>query len=581
MEQGQPNRRRRGRKRRKKKAPCGIILVLFVLLIVIGTVSIFLFKRYTPNKEQADLDNYFGITSSSQMAITVKNQVIEQKGILAEGKVYLPLDAVHAYINERFYWDGNESVLLFTLPEDQIKVSANSKDYMISNVHETKEYVIVKVENDTVYIALDFIKQYSNIVYEVFDSPNRVVITSANKEENVATVKSSTQVRYQGGIKSSILTKVKKGDKVAIIENEENWSKVCTKTGFVGYIKKEALSDVNKEVLAAREDYAEPQFTHLLLDKKINMAWHNVTNNTANAGITEKLSDTEGINVLAPTWFHVADTSGNISSIASSDYVNTAHQKGIEVWATLRDFDGGISTREENLAVLSSTNARANIINSIIGESLKVGIDGINIDFEMVSEEASVHFIQFIRELSVECRRNRIVLSVDNYVPRGYNAHYNRKEQGYYADYVVIMGYDEYYAGSEEAGPVSSYEYVKSGIEETIKDVPKEQVISGVAFFSRLWKEEGAGVSSEAYGMSMAQSKITEAGATATWDDKTKLTYATWSTGGVTYKIWLEDAKSLEEKLKLVPEYDIAGSAEWSLGQEDASVWPVIAKYSN
>ena len=288
-------------------------------------------------------------------------------------------------------------------------------------------------------------------------------------------------------MKSPVLTELKKKDEVTVIENEDNWRKVRTKDGFIGYVKKSALKKEEKKVVDT--DFEEPDFTNIKKDYTINMVWHNVTNSTANSTVLEKIAATKGLTTIAPTWYHVKDTEGNLESISSAEYVNYAHQSNIEVWATVRDFDGGISSNEESLALLSSTSNRENLINQLIAEALQTGIDGINVDFEKISQECGEHYIQFIRELSVRCRQNGLVLSVDNYVPKGYNMQYNRKEQGVMADYVVIMGYDEHFGGSPEAGSVSSYNFVKEGIEETLKEVPAEKVISGVPFFTRLWQE--------------------------------------------------------------------------------------------
>lgn len=329
------------------------------------------------------------------------------------------------------------------------------------------------------------------------------------------------------------------------------------------------------------------------------MAWHNVTNTDANEGVLQRIAESQGLTTIAPTWFHVQDVEGNMESIASSDYVNYAHQSNIEVWAAIRDFDGGIGSFDESYELLSHTSRRENLINQLIAESLQVGVDGINVDFEMISDECGEHFIQFIRELSVRCRQNGIILSIDNYVPKGFNMQYNRKEQGIVADYVVIMGYDEYYGGSPESGPVSSYNYVKEGIEETLTEVPAEKIISGIPFYTRLWAETpkteqelaeqqgtdaaeyAMNVTSEALGMGEGEYRIGEAGAESSWDETTKQNYATWESGGVTYKIWLEDAQSIEQKLKLMKDNHLAGTAAWALGLEDPDIWKLIQQYTN
>ena len=531
------------------------------------------------------------------MALTVDNQVVEPHGMIADGKAYVQYDVVRKYINSRFYWDPNENVLLYMLPKDMVSVEVGSKDYNVSKEKKSEDYVILKTEGSTAYIALDFIQQYTDIEYEVYENPSRVAIVTDWDDITTAEVKKDTQVRYQGGVKSPILTELKKKDEVTIVESEQNWKKVRTKDGFIGYVKNSALKKEEKKMI--QREFKEPEYTNISKDYTINMAWHNVTNEDANAGVLQMIAQSKGLTTIVPTWFHVADVKGSLESIASADYVNYAKQAGIEVWAAIRDFDGGINSYEESYELLSHTSSRENLINQLIAEALRVGIAGINVDFEKISEECGEHYIEFIRELSVRCRQNGIILSVDNYVPKGYNMQYDRKEQGIVADYVIIMGYDEHFAGSKEAGPVSSYNFVKEGIEETLKEVPAEKVISGIPFFTRLWKEtpktqeelnNQAGtedaeypmkVESEALGMTSASERIAQAGVETTWDEEAQQNYAVWTVENETYKIWLEDAQSIEPKLQLMKDHQLAGTAAWALGQESSDIWNLIQKYVN
>ena len=576
---------RKPQSKRRRKRNLGIKIALLIILVIAAVVGAFLWKRYSPSDEEYDRNAYFGIEQEGQLAITVDNQVVEPLGMIADGKAYIQYEIVRDHINSRFYWDPNENTLLYTLPTDMVSVEVGSKDYSVSNEKQSEDYVILRTDGSTAYIALDFIQQYTNIDYEVYDDPSRVMIVTDWGETTVAEVRRDTQVRYQGGVKSPILTQISKGDEVTIVEREENWKKVRTKDGFIGYVKNSALRD--EETKEISRDFEEQEFTNISKDYTINMVWHNVTNSDANSGVLEMIAQTKGLTTIAPTWFHVADTDANLTSIASTEYVNYAHQSNIEVWAAIRDFDGGIDSYEESYEVLSHTSKRTKLINQLISEALRVGMD------------CGEHFIQFIRELSVRCRQNGLVLSVDNYVPMGYNMQYDRKEQGIVADYVVIMGYDEHYAGSPEAGPVSSYDFVKNGIEATLEEVPAEKVISGIPFFTRLWQETpkteeeiaaAAGtdeaeyttnVTSEALGMTAAADTVAQAGVTATWDEDAQQNYATWEVEGVTYKIWLEDAESIEPKLKLMKENGLAGTAAWALGQESSDIWTLIQQYVN
>lgn len=587
----------RARMRRRRKRQRMIRFVLLIILIIAAIAGIILWKRYSPSKEQYDMKKYYGIEKDGQVGITVDNKVVEAEGKLAGGKVYVAYNIVRDYINSRFYWDPNENVLLYMLPEDMISLDVGSKDYSISKKKKSEDYVILKTEGNTAYIALDFVQQYTNIDYEVSNNPDHVMIRTKWGKTDVATVKKNTQVRYQGGVKSPVLAELKKKDEVTVVESEQNWKKVRTADGVIGYVKNKTLKNEEKKNITRK--FEEQDYSNITKDYTINMAWHNVTNQDANNAVAQRIAQTKGLTTLAPTWIHVADTNGNISSIASADYVSYAHKQNVEVWMTVRDFDGGISSEKESYELLSYTSRRETLITQLIAEALRVGVDGINVDFEKISDKCGEHYIEFIRELSVKCRQNGLVLSVDNYVPKSFNTQYDRKEQGIVADYVVIMGYDEYYAGSPEAGPVSSYNYVKEGITETLKEVPAEKVISGIPFFTRLWKETpkteeelksdkgtdaeqySTTVESDAYGMDNAQAIVKQAGVDTTWDKKAGQNYATWEADGSKYEIWMEDSKSIEAKLKLMKKYKLAGTAEWSLGQESSDIWNLIQKYVN
>ena len=596
MEDRSRNRKRaRARKRRQRNLAMKVFLFIIIIVGVIG--GAFLLKKYGPTKEKADLNEYYGIQKENQLAVIVDNEVLGASGIMLDGKPYVEYSVVRDYLNGRFYVDFNENILLYTLPEGTIRADVGSTEYTLQKERTSVGYTLLKMEGSTAYISLDFVQEYTNIDFQTYEEPSRVMIISDWGETTVATVKRNTQVRYRGGVKSPILTNVSKKDVVTVIEDEDNWKKVRTEDGYVGYMKTNCLKNERKEQIS--RDFEEQVYPSISKDYTINLARHVVTNKTANNTVLSTIADTKGLTTISPTWFTVADTRGNINSLASSQYVNYAHQSNIEVWGLVRDFDGGINSYEESYELLSHTTHRENLINQLIAEALKTKLDGINVDFEKISTECGEHFIQFVRELSVKCRQNGIILSVDNYVPAGYNKHYNLEEQGTVADYVIIMGYDEHYAGSYESGPVASLAYVKSGIEETLKVVPKEKTINAVPFYTRLWKEvpktegelaaeEGTEaaeysvkVTSSAYGMRAAEQVIATAGAQIVVDEATGHNYAQWEENGATYKIWLEDEAALEAKLQLMKEYELAGNAAWRLGYEKSDTWELILKYVN
>lgn len=570
-----------------------------------------IWQRYGASDEKADLEQYYGLDQEDEIALVINNEVVREDadtteadtgsapvpGKVYDGQYYVEYSVVRERINKRFYWDPNESVLLYTLPDGNVSVEVGSSEYTEITEKKNTDYTILRTEGRTAYIALPFIQEYTNMEYEVYDNPDRAVITSEWGKIQTAEIKRDTQVRYQGGVKSPILTEISKGSKVVVLDDENDWMKVGTEDGFVGYVKTSALRDAATETTS--REFEEPVYTNISKDYTINMAWHNVSNSDANSYILETIAGTKGLTTIAPTWFSLSDTEGNVSSLADSDYVNYAHQSNLEVWAVLRDFHGGINSYDETYEVLSYTSKRTKVINQVIAEAIETGIDGINLDFELISTECGQHYIQFVRELSVKCRQNGLVLSVDNYVPQPYNEHYDIEEQGAVADYVVIMGYDEHTEGSYEAGSVASIGYLKNGITDALESVPAEKLIAGVPFFTRLWFEtpkteeelaDEAGteaasypdkVTSTAYSIDEAAQVVKNAGAEAQWDKETMQNYAEWDADGGTYKIWLEDEQSLEEKLKVIKSNNLAGVAEWSLGMEDSGVWDLILQYVN
>ena len=564
-------------------AVCGVI---FLIVLTIG-ISI-LTQKYSPGKEYADLNEYFASEGNDDIAIVLNNELNENKAFSIDGEIYLDYQFIHDYLNPRFYWDVNENILLYTTDKELISVNADSSSYTVAKSQTDFGKVIVKANSESAYVAIDFIKQYTNFSYELFENPSRIVINNNFGDIYVATAKKATQLRIKGGIKSDILKDVTKGEELTVLETGDKWSKVASNDGFIGYVMKKKLSDSTTKTL--KSDFTEETFSHILKDKEISMAWHQVTSKYANNNIAKILASTKGINVISPTWFHLNDNEGNLADYASKDYVDYCHKQGIEVWALFNNLD---NPKVDSEKVLTHTSTRQNLVNQIIANAIKYELDGINIDFEALNSSVGDSYIQFIRELSVKCGNNGIVLSVDNYVPSDYTAFYNRKEQALFADYVVIMGYDEHYAGSD-AGSVASLSWVDEGVANTLESVPANQVILGMPFYTRLWEinpKDGSeadtndgleyDVSSTVYGMNGGQEVLDTLGKKSAWSSEAGQDYAEWKDKDTTYKIWLENEKSTEERLKLIDKYSLAGAAYWKLGLEKKEVWDTIIKYIN
>lgn len=561
-------------------------IALLVLAVIITAIAL-LVRRYMPSNKEMPLDDYFRV-SEGEMQVILQDQIYDTKALYEGDRIYVDFGMVHDYLNPRFYWDSGENQLLYTTSTAVISASVDSNDYYTNKSKASMDYPIVKVKGDTAYVALDYVKEHTALDYKKYDKPDRVVITYRyNEKADYAKAKKKAKIRYRASIKSDILVKLEENARVRVLEqgdstksgdgNASSFDKVMSADGVVGYIRKKDLGKIFQSEYTT--DFKEEQYSHILKDGKVNLVWHQVTNSSANDGVLNLLNATKGVNVVAPTWFTVSGNHGEITSLASDTYVSRARSLGVDVWGVCNDFSNDSKIGK----VLASTTTRQKLVKNLIAEAIKYSLDGINIDFEHVRKANGDDFIQFIRELGIMCRNNGVVLSIDNYPPTSYSMYYNRKEQAAVADYVITMAYDEYFAGSEEAGPVSSLNYVKDSTANTLKEVPAEQTIMALPFYSRLWKETTKDgkvkLSSEAYGMRSAKEVMVDAGAAFDWNDDSGMNYAEYTKDGVVYKMWLEDQSSLEEKMKVVSESKTAGYAFWKLGLEDSAVWDMIIKY--
>lgn len=556
---------------KKKAAPVLVVLILIVLVGAAGVVS-FLINRYKPGTEYMAGNEYFNLTDENSVALIQNGELLEEQAVLIGGESYAAYTYVESQLNSCFYWDEETKGILLTtsggvqtlLPGDAAVAKTPGGQPAVQQESDGK-----------VYISLDVVKEYTDLDYAYYSDPNRVVIRNEWDGVEQATVQSDTaQVRQKGGIKSLILADVQKGDTLLYLENLDNWCKVMTADGYTGYIQTEDISDPEAiEARTAKKD----SYERITRDHKINLVWHQSTSTESNDAMAEMTAEMTGVNVISPTWFSVTDETGTISSLASADYVKLAHEAGREVWGLIDNFNEAFDETTD----LAYASVRSRIIEQLLAEAASCGMDGINVDFENLKEAGIPHYLQFLRELTSAAHAQNLVVSVDTPVPQAYTMYYQRGEQARFVDYMIVMAYDEHFAGSEEAGSVSSLPFVQQAVEEMTRVMPADQVICGIPFYTRVWTEKfgQSAITSEVLGMDGAKNYAKENQMTETWDASLGQNVATVETSDARYTIWMEDEQSMEEKLKVIQSADLAGVAEWKLGFECADVWSLISEY--
>lgn len=554
--------------------------ILSGIIVVIGILAILLvcIQKYMPSSKRMSPEEYFGVLGETEASVIVEDHVAQEHAQIYEGNVYLDYTLVQNELNSRFYWDASEGVLLFTTPTQTFEIQPNNSSYRIDGETFDAGYEILHTTSAGMYLSMTFLQQYSDLNCQVYEAPKRVVITFGSRTVMTARVRKDSAVRYQGGIKSPILTEVMEDTQVTVLEQMENWWKILTPDGYIGYVKKNRLTDA--EEMTRETYYAGPEYTSLQLEETVNLIWHQIDYPEMNSQFAEDTKEMTGVNVISPTWYYLKDSTGEITSFASADYVKEAHKKGLQVWALISNFSPDVSTT----TLLASRSARTKVQNYLVDQALELGFDGINIDFEGIAQEAGNDYVQFLRELSILCRKNQLILSVDVPVPMDFSKHYNRKELGVVCDYVIMMGYDEHYAGSDLVGSVASMEFEETGIQNMLTEVPREKVVSAIPFYTRLWytqtQEDGSSkVTSEAFGMTGIENILKENDVTSVYDEATGQQYAEWTdTQGRLCQVWLEDEASIGKRAGLVKEYGLSGIAAWVLGREQSWVWNVICE---
>lgn len=554
-------RRRRRRRRRRSILPILICMAFVVVIVYLATI---LFKKVSVNEDRMDPMVYYGI-GPSEAAIIVDDRILELKGLIRDGEVYLPYGAVWNTLNSSFYWESTTEQLLLTLPGG-------------TNVWSVGDGTgVLLKEGGKLYVSASCIRDNSDIDMEILEDPCRVVARTKWTNLAAETVTEDTVVRYGSNPKSEVLTYLKDGDTVVLTENAQDWCKVSTADGYLGYVRKSSLMEAPEGSITHTTD-ERFIYKKIVLDHPIVMAWQYTSTKENNNEFDVLTEHAVGLNTVAPVWFRYSSAEGDLESLAEKSYVDRAHSAGMQVWGTLSDVSGGGEFTSGT--ILKTHEVRAHVISQLLDIAAETGMDGINIDIENLVEDEIPQYLQFLRELCVAAHEKNIIVSSDNYVPQ-FTGYYNRKEQAKTVDYIVIMGYDEHVNGSAEAGSVASLPFVEKGIQDTLAEVPASQVINALPFYTRGWTSwfGQERPDSEALGMNDADNFAVDHGIYLSWDSSMGQRSGTAVTDDARYSIWMEDEQAVEEKMKLIRKYNLAGVGAWRLGFERDGVWDIIDRY--
>ena len=572
----------------QKKVSRAVVIIVLIIAIFVSLIYVAkpIYDDYKASRQQVDLSSFFGLTDPNDAPVILGDTRAAINAKIFRGVVYWNSSNISKLIDERFYFNNGDGYVLFTTANEVVRVNLGDTFYTthaeVLPVGESRQidlgHEILREEDGRLFLSFEFVSQYANFSYKVFANPNRIQLYVDEYDYRSATILKRGVLHKNAERKSGMLKPLTIGETVYIEKPLGEWTKVRTQDALIGFVETQLLSEVSEGSIGIPINYEAPPYTDVVRGHPIVLGWNQLTVSDANNYLADYLEGAYPMNVISPTWYSITDGQGGVKSISSRAYVDQAHARGLEVWPLVDDFTDGLDRQ----TLLSSFESRSNLIAFLIFECETLGLDGINIDFEVVPADSGDHFTQFLREFSIAMRARGLVFSIDNYPPRAHTYHYNRRVQGEVADYVIIMGYDEHWGSSSGAGSVASLPFVRDAIEQTLtQGVPAYKTINAVPFYTRVWSTSHAdgSVSATAIGQKSQAEWIAKRGLVPIWSEELGQHYTQIDENNKTYQIWLEDADSMRLRLEVMKNHGLAGVACWRLGLENEAQWSEIAKY--
>lgn len=512
------------------------------------------------------------VINNSNTTKNLKNDVIVENGV-----VYVSTKDIANFFDDHIFYDNKYDQIITTsetkvatlkLNENKAKVNGSTVDLVASAKKIGEQFYLPFSEiSESVY----------NVETTYIEDTNTVVLVSLDRELTYANSSKKNSVKSKPTMFSKTVDKIEKGDNVTVVPSkngdENGWTKVTTENGKIGYVKTTTLANTKK----IRDNLEMGK----QIQGNVSLVWEYFSKYAKAPQRTEKI---DGVNVVAPTFFSLSDSKkgaivANVGQ-AGQNYINWAHSNGYRVWPWVANEATNKADKDLTSEILNDYKLREKLINSIVSAVEMYNLDGINLDFENMYESDKDAYSRLVIELAPRLKELGKVLSVDVTAPDGspdWSLCFNRNVIGDVADYVIFMAYDQHNQSSTEAGTVAGCDWVEANINKFLgqEGVKPEKIILAMPFYTRVWNVTDGGLSSSAVDMK-SQSTLIPGDAKITWDDSLKQNLAEYEKNGRTYKVWMEDAKSLKCKLDLVKKYSLAGGAFWRKDQETSDVWKVI-----
>ena len=515
----------------------------------------------------------FGKNTKTNLVINNNNITSDLKHdiIFENDVIYLSKEDIANFFDKYIYEEESINKIITTYDKKIAEISFEENEINI-NGSDKKIYAHAIKKDDTVYLPISEMQDVYNIEITNIEESKIITMDSLDREQKQAITKSNLAVKSSTNIIAKTIDRVKKGDNVIVISENKGYTKIRTPNGKIGYVKTDKL--VNE--FTVREELEEEK----QINEKVNLVWDYFSEY---ASAPDRTGTTiEGINVVSPAFFYI-DSKGEFKEnvgTSGEKYIDWAHNNGYKVWPMVSNAGNGMINVTSK--IMNSYEERKKLIEEIVSVVIKYDLDGINIDFENMKQEDKDLYSRFIIELTPRLKEIGKVTSVDVTAPDGsetWSMCFDRHVIGDVADYIVFMAYDQYGASSNKAGTTAGYNWVELSLNKFLKteEIEPEKIILAIPLYTRLWTENSDGkiIKNSTVSMKNINTVIPD-GVEKQWLDDVKQYYVEYEENGNTKKMWIEDIKSLTEKVSLVKKYDLAGVGSWQKGMGTNEVWSML-----